>query len=184
MERHTHERIWLRDARRIVELQLRSSALIKPKPVSLAPFRCFPYSPMSQIRPKRRLEWFDRGRSIQISCLLPLVGNTHETILPASRFLCLASFPSVEREQFQIPSGSHKGLKKMGRYQTEAAYLKSVLLWLQGNWTEPDPPRLYSLRAVPQVSPNCSTRRAHAALNRRDGIVDLPAFLPPRNSSE
>ena len=69
----------------------------------------------------------------------------------------------------------------MGRYQTEAAYLKSVLLWLQGNWTEPDPPRLYWLRAVPQVSPHCSTRRIHGALNRRDGIVDLPAFLPPRN---
>ncbi len=24
----------------------------------------------------------------------------------------------------------------MGRHQTEAAYLKSVLLWLQGYWTE------------------------------------------------
>jgi len=43
-------------------------------------FRRFPCPPMSQIRPKRRLEWFDRGRSIQTSCLLPLVGNTHETI--------------------------------------------------------------------------------------------------------
>ena len=62
----------------------------------------------------------------------------------------------------------------MGRYQTEAAYLKSVLLWLQGNWTEPDPPRLYSLRAVPHYS----GRRTHAALNRRDVIVDLPALLP------
>jgi hypothetical protein len=36
----------------------------------------------------------------------------------------------------------------MGRHQTEAAYLKSVLLWLQGNWTEPDPPRFYSLKEV------------------------------------
>ena len=34
----------------------------------------------------------------------------------------------------------------MGRYQTEASYLKSVLLWLQGCWTEPDPPRFYPLR--------------------------------------
>ena len=38
----------------------------------------------------------------------------------------------------------------MGRHQTEAAYLKSVLLWLQGNWTEPDPPRFYPLKEVPQ----------------------------------
>ena len=67
----------------------------------------------------------------------------------------------------------------MGRYQTEAAYLKSVLLWLQGNWTEPDPPCFYPLRAVPQVSPHYSTRRIHTALSRRDGIIDLPAFLPP-----
>ena len=34
----------------------------------------------------------------------------------------------------------------MGRHQTEAAYLKSVLLWLQGNWAEPDPPRFYPLK--------------------------------------
>jgi hypothetical protein len=70
----------------------------------------------------------------------------------------------------------------MGRYQTEAAYLKSVLLWLQGNWTEPDPPRLYSLRAVPQGSRHYSARSAQAALNRRDVIIDLPAFLPDRKS--
>ena len=40
----------------------------------------------------------------------------------------------------------------MGRYQTEAAYLKSVLLWLQGNWAEPDPPRFYPLRRGEQGS--------------------------------
>jgi hypothetical protein len=28
-------------------------------------------------------------------------------------------------------------------YQSEAAYLKSVLFWRQGNWAEPDPPRFY-----------------------------------------
>jgi hypothetical protein len=59
-------------------------------------------------------------------------------------------------------------------YQSEAAYLKSVLLWLQGNWTGPDPPRFYSLRAVEQAS----------SPNRRGEIVDLPAFLPPRSSSQ
>ncbi len=73
----------------------------------------------------------------------------------------------------------------MGRHQTEAAYLKSVLFWLQGNWTEPDPPRFYPLRAVPQVTRRYSAPRTRAALNRRrDAIIDLPAFLPPRNLSE
>ena len=43
-------------------------------------FRRFPYPPMSQTRPKRRLERSDAGRSIQSSCLRPLVGNTRETI--------------------------------------------------------------------------------------------------------
>jgi hypothetical protein len=40
----------------------------------------------------------------------------------------------------------------MGRYQTEAAYLKSVLFWLQGCWTEPDPPRFYPLKDSEQGS--------------------------------
>ena len=47
----------------------------------------------------------------------------------------------------------------MRRHQTEAAYLKSVLLWLQGNWTEPDPPRFYPLKEVDQGSRFCSVRR-------------------------
>ena len=61
----------------------------------------------------------------------------------------------------------------MGRHQTEAAYLKSVLLWLQGNWTEPDPPRFYPLKEVEQGSRYCSVRR-----NRRDVIFEQPAFSP------
>jgi hypothetical protein len=60
----------------------------------------------------------------------------------------------------------------MGRRQTESFYPQSVLLWLQEYWTEPDPPRLYALE---QGSQHCSARR-------RDGIIDLPAFLPPRKS--
>jgi hypothetical protein len=47
----------------------------------------------------------------------------------------------------------------MGRHQTEAAYLKSVLLWLQGNWAEPDPPRFYPLKEVEQRSGYYSVRR-------------------------
>jgi hypothetical protein len=68
----------------------------------------------------------------------------------------------------------------MGRHQTEAAYLKSVLFWLQGHWSEPDPPRFYRLGEVEQASRHSSARRTRAALNRRDAIIDLPAFLPPR----
>ena len=68
----------------------------------------------------------------------------------------------------------------MGRYQTEAAYLKSVLLWLQGSWTEPDRPRFYPIREVEQGSRHSSARRTRAELNRRDAIIDLPPFLPPR----
>jgi hypothetical protein len=49
----------------------------------------------------------------------------------------------------------------MGRHQTEAAYLKSVLLWLQGNWTEPDPPRFYSLK---EVEPATSSPGGDAAV--------------------
>ena len=71
----------------------------------------------------------------------------------------------------------------MGRYQTEAAYLKSVLLWLQGNWAEPDPPRFYPFNEVERGSRYYSIRRTHAALNRRDAIGDLPAFLPARNTA-
>ena len=57
-------------------------------------------------------------------------------------------------------------------------------LGFQVCWTEPDPPRFYPLREVEQGSRHYSARRTPAALNRRDVIIDLPAFLPPRNSSE
>jgi hypothetical protein len=67
----------------------------------------------------------------------------------------------------------------MGRHQTEAAYLKSVLLWLQDNWTEPDPPRFYPLKEVEQGSRYHSVRRTHAALNRRDAIIDLRRSYHP-----
>jgi hypothetical protein len=68
----------------------------------------------------------------------------------------------------------------MGRHQTETSYLKSVLLWLQEYWTAP---RFYPLRTVPQGSRHYPARRTHTALNRRDVIIDLPAFLPPRRSA-
>ena len=68
-------------------------------------------------------------------------------------------------------------------YPTDTSYLKSVLLWLQEYWTGPAV-RIYPLRAVQQPSRHYSARRMHAAMNWRDVIIDLPAFLPPRNSSE
>ena len=63
-------------------------------------------------------------------------------------------------------------------YQTEASYLKSVLLWLQEYWTGPAV-RVYPLKLAEQPSRHYSARRTHAALNRRDVVIDLPAFLPP-----
>jgi hypothetical protein len=65
---------------------------------------------------------------------------------------------------------------------TEAAFsTRSVLLWLQEYWTGPTV-HIYPLRTVPQGSrhhhgSNC------AAFNRRDVIIDLPAFLPTRNAA-
>ena len=44
----------------------------------------------------------------------------------------------------------------MGRHQTEAAYLKSVLFWLQGHWSEPDPPRFHPLGELEQASQHSS----------------------------
>jgi hypothetical protein len=70
----------------------------------------------------------------------------------------------------------------MGRCQTETSYLKSVLLWLQEYWTEPDPPHIYPLKEVEGGSRHSSVKRTRDTLNRQDVIVDLPAFLPPRKS--
>src|ERR1700726_3181398 len=67
----------------------------------------------------------------------------------------------------------------MGRCQTETSYLKSVLSWLQEYWTGPAV-RIHPLKQVEQGSRHYSARRTHAALDRRDVIIDLPAFLPPR----
>jgi len=66
------------------------------------------------------------------------VGNTRETIVWVHGSFALLLSPLFSRHASN-PKREPQGIKKMGRYQTEAAYLKSVLLWLQGNWTEPDP---------------------------------------------
>jgi hypothetical protein len=69
----------------------------------------------------------------------------------------------------------------MGRGQTETSYLKSVLLWLQEYWTGPEV-RIYPLKQVEGGSRHYPALRTHATFNRRDVIIDLPAFLPPRKS--
>ena len=71
----------------------------------------------------------------------------------------------------------------MGRCQTETSYLKSVLLWLQEYWTEPDPPRIYPLKRVKGGSRHSSVQRTRDNSIERDTIIDLPAFLAPRKSS-
>jgi hypothetical protein len=98
-------------------------------------------------------------------------------------------FPLCLIGRVEIPRGSHKRGSEMGQYQTEiyypteVSYLKSVLLWLQEYWTGPAI-QVRPLKPVRQESRYNSPRRTYAALNRRGEIIDLPAFLPPRNSSQ
>jgi hypothetical protein len=98
-------------------------------------------------------------------------------------------FPDCLAGELEIPSGSHNGVKQMGQCQTEiyypmeASYLKSVLLWLQEYWTGPRV-HVYPFRPVVQASQYYSVRRTIASPNRRGEIIDLPAFLPPRNSAQ
>ena len=65
-------------------------------------------------------------------------------------------------------------------YQSEPAYLKSVLLWLQEYWTGPAP-RFYPFGKVESL--RHSAQRVHAASNRQDAIIDLRTFLPCRSGS-
>ena len=64
-------------------------------------------------------------------------------------------------------------------YQSEAAYLKSVLLWLQECWTG-RAPRYYPFGQVEQGSKHYSVPRARTSSDKRDALMDIPAFLPPR----
>jgi hypothetical protein len=80
----------------------------------------------------------------------------------------------------------------MGRCQTETSYLKSVLLWLQEYWTEPDPPRIYLLKRVEGGSRHSSARRTHAAFksarrdNRSARVLATPKVvaMPTANKSQ
>jgi hypothetical protein len=129
-----------------------------------------------------------RGRPIRNPLCGPLSQSTLTKPLPDFTVPLPCFFPVCLVGTRQIPSGATKGVKKMGRhqtetyYQTEASYLKSVLLWLREYWTGP-PVHVYPLRPVPQASGYYSARRTLAAPNRRGEIIDLPAFLPPRSSS-
>ena len=59
---------------------------------------------------------------------------------------------------------------------SEAAYLKSVLLWLQGH-SGP-------VGGMPKVSNNYAHEEARIDHTFWSGIVDVPSFLPARNSYE
>jgi hypothetical protein len=64
-------------------------------------------------------------------------------------------------------------------YQSEAAYLKSVLLWLQECWTEPAP-RYYPFGQIDQGLKRHSVSSARTGSDKQDVIMDIPAFLPLR----
>ena len=61
--------------------------------------------------------------------------------------------------------------------------MQSVLLWLQGNWTEPNSPHFHPLRAVPQALPHYSARRNSRCIKstRRDSrsarVLAAPKFV-------
>jgi hypothetical protein len=117
-----------------------------------------------------------------------VAGNTRETIVWfhgsfAVLFLSLFS-RQTSNPEWEPQMGSEMGQRQTETtYPSEAAYLKSVLLWLQEYWTGPVP-RFYPYKRDAQGPRHYSTRRMHAAINRRNEIFDLPAFLPPRTSSQ
>jgi hypothetical protein len=71
------------------------------------------------------------------------------------------------------------GVKQRPLIERKLLLIERKLLRLQEYWTGP-PVHVYPLGAVRQASRHYSVRRAHAALNRRDAIIDLPAFLPAK----
>jgi hypothetical protein len=64
-------------------------------------------------------------------------------------------------------------------YQTEAAYLKSVLLWLQGKWTKPDPPRFYPPKEVAQGPSPEDSRGIKSATRHDNRSARVLATIPP-----
>ena len=70
----------------------------------------------------------------------------------------------------------------MGRCQTETSYLKSVVLWLQEYWTGPAVLSVRLERCRKDRGLFCAQDACCIKSARR--VVDLPAFLPPRNVSE
>jgi hypothetical protein len=116
-----------------------------------------------------------------------LAGNIHETIAWVHHSFAVL-FSRLFSWRGSNPPVPQKGVNEMGRRQTEiyypseAAYLKSVLLWLQEYWTGPAP-RFYPLNQAEQEPRPYSAPRTDAVSNRRGPIIDVPAFLPARKSS-
>ena len=84
---------WLSHSRRqLMGLPIKGWHAIKS--VFRLAFRRFPYPAVSQIRPKRRLEWSIRTINPKQLFATPCSQHSRNHCL-ISRFLCLAFFPSV-----------------------------------------------------------------------------------------
>ena len=83
-----------------------------------------------------------------------------------------------------MPSGATERVQGDGSVSnrdllSDGSFLSEISSALASEyWTGPAV-RVYPLKLAEQPSQHYSARRTHAALNRRDVVIDLPAFLPP-----
>ena len=106
-----------------------------------------------------------------------------------SPFLCLAYFPTVSAGTLEITSGSRKRSKANGTVSNrDLLFTESVLSEVSSDlasrildWTNG---AHVSAQAGAKASRHHSVRRTVASPNRRGEMIDLPALLPPRNSSQ
>src|ERR1700756_1095625 len=106
----------------------------------------------------------------------------------ARRYMSVGFISNSRRGAFPLPRHDievlAKSAQKVFRQPPQATFTKpffrlhdSFALLFSRLFTE-------TLGRVPQASRQYSARRTLASPNRRDEIIDLPAFLPPRNSSQ
>ena len=89
-------------------------------------FGRFPYPPMSQTRPKRRLERSDGGRSIQSSCY-PLQATLKKPS-PGFTIHLPRFFPVCLSGPHQIPSGPRKRVKQWDRVKQRLIIGRTLLI--------------------------------------------------------
>jgi hypothetical protein len=89
-------------------------------------FRRFPYPPMPQTRPKRRLERSDEGRSIQSSCY-PLQATLKKPS-PGFTIHLPRFFPVCLSGPHQIPSGPRKRVKQWDRVKQRLIIGRTLLI--------------------------------------------------------